>query len=210
MEQETENLRGVPDATDSAAQARSWEELLPRHIAGLRRRVRQTLHRAGMPARAERVEELVQEVFCRFLSRGVARLESRGVQSEPVIACYLGRVAETVVLDQMRAARALKRGGRTRVERWPESELAERLVDPAASAEDALLRRECLEDFLARFRSRAAASPVGRREAHILELLLLRGCTLHEVSRHLGGALSPRRIASLLDRIRLRLELGRC
>src|ERR1700676_5290247 len=89
----------------------AWEELIGRFGAGLKARVGSVLRRCGVRPRDEHVEEIVQEVYCRLLAGGSRRLRRCRATSESQVGAYLGRVAERVALDQLRAARAQKRGG---------------------------------------------------------------------------------------------------
>ena len=190
---------------DTTLGERGWTALVERHGAGLRRRVRQTLAGAGARVRAEQVEEMVQEVYCRLLAAGGRRLAAcRAAAGERTLAAYLGRVAERVVLDQLRTAGAGKRGGGRIVELCPD-ELAERAADPAGTPEDRLLAAERRRQ--ARARCRAAARPGARagRDAFILELAVLEGWTCREISRAAGGRLAPGSVASILHRMKRRL-----
>jgi RNA polymerase sigma factor (sigma-70 family) len=198
----TPNLPG-PRASSGTAR---WEELIVRHHGQLRGRVRRTLRRAGMRPRADEVEELTQEVLCRLLSRGAHRLDACRGQSEGEIGSYLGRAAERVVYDRLRAARALKRGGATAGEAAAED--AEQVADPGGSPEELLLAAERRQHLIARCRVRAGLR-CGRRGARVLELALLCGCSGAEIARVLGGELSARAVEEVLRELRRRLHCRR-
>ncbi|HEX5760274.1 MAG TPA: hypothetical protein VF121_13890 [Thermoanaerobaculia bacterium] len=185
---------------------RSWTALVERHGPALRRRVRRTLALAGARAHAEQVDDMVQEVYCRLLAAGGRRLQAcRDAANERTVAAYLGRTAERVVLDQLRLAAAVKRGGGRLVELAPE-EVAERAADPQGTPEDHLLAAERRRELAARCRAATRPGARGRRDARILELALLDGWTCREIARATRGRLALGSVASLLHRLRRRLE----
>jgi DNA-directed RNA polymerase specialized sigma24 family protein len=197
------------ETVEPPAARAAWEELIRRFGAGLRARVYLALRRVGSRPRGDEVEELVQEVYCRLLAGGCRRLGACRGRGDKVMGAYLGRVAERVVYDQVRAARALKRGGRCVLEQGVVGEdLAERAVDPGATPEEALLGEERLRLFLES--CGALAGPRDRRRnARILALVLLGGWSSAEIARAARGKLSARSIESLVHRTRSRLIAGR-
>ncbi len=95
--------------------------------------------RAG--ANAERVEDLVQEVYCRLLGGGRRPRSFRG-ESEAQLMTYLQRVAASVVVDARRVALAEKRCGGHRVA-WADWRLAPAVgIGEASGPEDRLLAGE--------------------------------------------------------------------
>jgi DNA-directed RNA polymerase specialized sigma24 family protein len=188
----------------------AWEELIGRFGAGLKARVGSVLRRCGVRPRDEHVEEIVQEVYCRLLAGGSRRLRRCRATSESQVGAYLGRVAERVALDQLRAARAQKRGGPSAAaaeadgrpgEWWGgRGEGGERVVDPRANPEELVLRRERLRLFLERCGALAGRRDY-RRNARILALAVA-GMNSGEIARAVGGALTPRSIDGLLLRVR--------
>jgi RNA polymerase sigma factor (sigma-70 family) len=177
--------------------------LVDRHAAGLRRRVRRTLAGAGARVRAEQVEEVVQEVYCRLLAGEGRRLRGCRAGSERALAAYLGRMAERVALDHLRTAAAAKRGGGRLVEVGPE-EVAERAADPAASPEERLLAAERRREFLRRCQVLARPG-LARRDARIAVLALLDGWTCGEIAAAAGGRMTTGSVASVVHRMRQRL-----
>jgi DNA-directed RNA polymerase specialized sigma24 family protein len=101
----------------SATPEAAWEMLVRRYGAGIGARVRRSLRRAGVRPRGEHVEEIVQEVYCRLLADGSWRLRQCRATSQHQVGAFLGKVAERVALDHVRAARAQKRGGPARSRR---------------------------------------------------------------------------------------------
>jgi hypothetical protein len=97
----------------------AWETLIRRYGAGLEARVRRSLRQAGVRPRGEHIEEIVQEVYCRLLAGGSWRLRQCRATSQNQLGAFLGKVAERVALDHVRAARAQKRGGPARGRRAP-------------------------------------------------------------------------------------------
>ncbi len=187
----------------------AWEELIGRFGAGLKARVGSVLRRCGVRPRDEHVEEIVQEVHCRLLAGGSRRLRRCRATSESQVGAYLGRVAERVALDQLRAARAQKRGGPSAAaeaegrqgEWWGGGgERGERAVDPRANPEELVLSRERLRLFLERCGALAGRRD-HRRNARILALAVA-GMNSGEIARAVGGALTARSIDGLLLRVR--------
>jgi DNA-directed RNA polymerase specialized sigma24 family protein len=193
----------------------AWEELIGRYGPGLKARVGSVLRRSGVPPRSEHVEEIVQEVYCRLLAGGGNRLRRCRATSESQVGAFLGRVAERVTLDQLRAARAQKRGGAraaslgsgseagqgsqgSQPSRWNEGD--ERAVDPRANPEELVLSRERLRLFLERCGALAGRRDY-RRNARILALAVA-GLNSGEIARAVGGTLTARSIDGLLLRVR--------
>jgi DNA-directed RNA polymerase specialized sigma24 family protein len=92
----------------------AWETLISRYATGLKARVRRALRRTGVRPRGDLIEEIVQEVYCRLLAGGSWRLRQCRATSQYQVSAFLGKVAERVALDHVRAARAQKRGGQVR------------------------------------------------------------------------------------------------
>jgi DNA-directed RNA polymerase specialized sigma24 family protein len=191
----------------------AWEELIGRYGPRLKARVGSVLRRSGVPPRSEHVEEIVQEVYCRLLAGGGRRLRRCRATSESQVGAFLGRVAERVTLDQLRAARAQKRGGARAAGpgagiqggqpgQWsqPGSEWDERAVDPRANPEELVLSRERLRLFLERCGALAGRRDY-RRNARILALAVA-GLNSGEIARAVGGTLTARSIDGLLLRVR--------
>lgn len=186
--------------------AGGWEAFVARYDRPLASAVRRALARLGAPVRRDVVEEMVQEVYCRLLEHHSRRGGFRRSSDREVVG-YLGRVARSVVIDQLRTARAAKRGGdwhRVTVA-GGEGHAVDRLADPAASPEDRLLARERRRLFLTRCRRCAGSGAQGRRNLRILELALLEGWSSREISRAMGGALRPSSVDTLIHRLKRRL-----
>jgi DNA-directed RNA polymerase specialized sigma24 family protein len=174
----------------------AWEDLIGRYGAGLKARVGSVLRRSGVRPRSEHVEEIVQEVYCRLLAGGGRRLRRCRATSEGQVGAFLGRVAERVALDQLRAARAQKRGG----DQGGAGAADERVADPRANPEELVLRRERLRLFLERCGALAGRRD-HRRNTRILALAVA-GWSSGEIARAVGGALTARSIDGLLLRVR--------
>jgi len=185
----------------------AWERLVARYGPALKARVGSVLRRAGVRPSGDQVEEIVQEVYCRLLAAGGRRLRRCRATSEGQVAAFLGRVAERVALDQLRAARAQKRGGApaTASGAWspwgdPPRDPQERAADPAANPEELMLGRERLLLFLERCGTLAGRRDY-RRNARILALAAA-GMSSGEIARALGGPLTARSVDGLLPRLR--------
>jgi RNA polymerase sigma factor (sigma-70 family) len=196
---ETAQLKSDLAVFDPARRERSWEAIVREHEGLMRARIWNLLDRLGAQPGREKVEELVQEVYCRLFGEALGRW--RGTTQRELLA-YIGVIAERTVLDDYRGAQARKRNsireiyvGRRRMEqvadpRDPERDLL------LAETRDVLLRR-CL-DLPAR-RGRA-------RNAWVARLALLEGWTHDEIASAAGGRLSPSNVACLVHRLRRRLE----
>jgi RNA polymerase sigma factor (sigma-70 family) len=165
------------------------------------------LCRVGFRAQPELVEELVQEVYCRLLEDGAARLRRCRGGTEPELIAFMGIIAERVVLDHRRLAAARKRTGLATVRLGRLGRrgrrTVERLPDPGPTPEEAALRRErrrLLVDCCLNLRGLGPA----RRNAWVLRLAV-QGYSSREISDAAGGRLSPGGIDTLLYRIRRRL-----
>jgi RNA polymerase sigma factor (sigma-70 family) len=177
-----------------------WGELARAHGGAVKRCVRRALFRVGREPRPEEVEELVQEVYCRLLERDPARVAAG--RDEAQLYSYLQRIASSVVVDQLRARHARKRGG------WPtpgapapdRRDLAERPA-PGPTAEERLLARERARAVRRRVRQ-AFPGPLGERNLLVLELAAIEGMTAIEIARRLDGQLSPSTVHTVLHRLR--------
>src|SRR4029079_5409069 len=97
----------VPRPEDEAG----WEEMMRLHHRRLRRRIRSALAFYRIDPARDAVDEVAQEVYCRLLAQGGRRLAQCRAEHEEQVAAYLGRIAERVVIDQIRIGGAAKRGG---------------------------------------------------------------------------------------------------
>lgn len=179
----------------------AWREFVARFQGRLVTAVRRTLLRlsSGAGADDERVEDLVQEVYCRLLGAG-RRRRFHG-SSEAQLMTYLQRVAMSVVVDARREALAEKRWGGRRVA-WADWQEA-----PAAGAgiedgpEDRLLAGERRRDFLVICRQALGrrATPTAVRVAR---LALLEGWTSREIVAGLDGTVGVAGVDSIIHRLR--------
>ena len=186
----------------------AWEELVRRYGGILRGQVRRSLRSAGFPPAPEEVEERVQEVYCRLLMGGAERLRLLRRWSQAQVVSYLARTAERVVVDELRAMAAAKRGG-PRIELAPcLGEVAERAADPRGNPEEEAMLAESRRLLLVRCRL-LAESMFWRRDRglclRILRLALLEGWSSREISSAEGGWLSASTVGSLVHRARRRL-----
>ena len=190
---------GPPDpaAPESCLrQPPNWEWLVRRYRRPLRAVARRLLRIHGLPAGAEDIHELLQDLWCRIFERaGDARLEeSNGALS------YLLRTLRNLAIDRLRSARAQKRGGlRRRVGLGALSSLPA----PGASPEERLLSGEERRRILGRCRQLTGSSR-WRRDLAVLERALLDGWSSRQISRALDGALAPSSVDSLVHRLRRR------
>ena len=183
----------------------SWGEFRARFEDRLMAGLRKGLRKTGMRYPPVDVEDLLQDVYCKLLDRRGRYLRRCRGGADEAVSAYLGRVAESVAIDRVRAEIALKRG-RGRVVGFPEEGWKTRLdtADPAVSAEQRLLSRERRTQFL-----RSCCKVVGRRsrkrDLRVLYLACIEGWSSREIARALGDGLTPSSIDSLVHRARKRL-----
>jgi RNA polymerase sigma factor (sigma-70 family) len=184
-----------------------WRELLRRFRPAILGGIRRALNRAGRAARSFERDDLLQEVLCHLLEQEGRRLRScRGV-NDRVIGAYLGRIAESVVTDHLRAWAADKRGHDRQVDPVDDVEGSwiERALDPRPTPEQRLLLDEIRRDFH-RTCWTAAGPRARRRDMTILHLAVFESYTSREISELLGGELLPSSIDSRVHRMRQRLS----
>lgn len=178
-----------------------WEELVRRHGEALKVRIRGILRAAGIEPRPEQLEELVQEVYFRLLSRGLKQLD-RGVDNRDLVPAYMARIAERVAVDEVRAYRA---GRHTKV-RWVPFDPEGLVADSSSNPEDRFFRAEKRRLFLDRCRAIAALGRENRRRnLRILHLAFLEGWTSREIARA-EGRLAPSTVDTVVSRARRLLE----
>lgn len=177
-----------------------WNTVVAPHDLWLRRRVRDVMRRVGLRPRADQIGESVQEIYCRLLEGGPPRLRRLGRIRPDSLLTYLGRVAESVVLDQVRAARAAKRGGGRR----GHSSRIDLLQDPKADPERDLLRSERRRLLARHLLNLAALEGMSRRDVRLLWLAVVEGWRSRELARLFE--VKPRTIDTRLHEIRRRLS----
>jgi RNA polymerase sigma factor (sigma-70 family) len=182
----------------------AWREFVERFHGRLIHAVRRTLLRLGGDApHEERVDDLVQEIYCRLLSEGRRRQSFRGV-TEGQLMTYLQRVVASVVIDARREALAEKRAGGFRVA-WQEWKLLpEAAVVADESPEERLLAEERRRGLLAICRD-ALGRQADATTARIARLALLEGWSSREIAERLDGRMGTAGIDSLIYRLRRRL-----
>ena len=123
---------------------------------------------------------------------------------------YLGRVAESVVVDHLRSLSAAKRGaGSLRDRRWDrardaELPIADWIADTGQSPEEKLLQRERHARFLTRCR-KLVGKRTPRRDLEVFYLAFFAGWTSREISQRVGAGLTPSAVDSLVHRLKRRL-----
>jgi RNA polymerase sigma factor (sigma-70 family) len=203
--------RVSPKARREAAFQAAWEELVRRFGVVVRRQVRRSLRAAGFPFEDDHVDDRVQEVYCRLLTGGAGRLRLLRRWSEGQVATYLSRVARGVVIDELRALAAGKRGGLRAPFAGQLRQVAERAADPRDSPERAAMLAEGRRLMLEHCRLMADSmlwQRDRRRCLRVLRLALLEGWTSAEISRAEGVGLAASSVDSLVHRARQRLARG--
>lgn len=181
---------------------RAWEELLERFRSRLLSAIRRGLGRIGASQDAERIEDLLQEVYCRLLDRDRWALKACRGRSEGEIAAYLMRLAENVVLDELRREVALKRGGGS-VVRGAGVGLDERIASAELEPEERIHLARLRRQFL---RSCRLVCGDSARNSRIAQAAFLEGWTSPEIVRTLASDLKVASVDSLLCRLRRRFS----
>lgn len=193
--------RSCPDAGDGPGPG-GWEQAVRRHGGHLANVTVGTLRRCGVAIRAEEVEDLVQEVWCRMLERWGPRLAFDG--GDERLRRYLSRTTRNVALDEVRRRRAVKRShdrAHNKECLWQEYE---NVADRCETPEERLLRREARQ----RFRQHCAPF-VGalhrERNLDVLEMAVLDGMTSPQVAARIGRGMTASTVDVVVHRTRRRL-----
>ncbi len=176
----------------------AWRELVARYEPAIAQGVRRALRRHRLPAEPDRIEDLVQDTFCRLLERDRRRLKSFRGTAEAQAEAWMKRLAERAATDRIRATHSCRCGGPRRARKAAEPAAA---GGTAPSPERRALQRERLRQFLVRCRDLGP----GERNARILRWVLVEGWTSREVSDACRGALAPSAVDSIVHRFRRRL-----
>jgi RNA polymerase sigma factor (sigma-70 family) len=184
-----------------------WSRFMERFGTRLTMGVRRAFRRAGIFPRAVDLEDLLQEVYCRLLASGARVLRNCRGRHENEVSAYLGRVAESVVLDHLRAGAAEKRGRNIVIEQypWQEFEVCDLAADRGPSPEERILNRERKQALLSQCR-RKSSGPSANKELWVFYLAFFEGWTSREISRHLRGGLTPGSVDCVVHRLRKRLS----
>jgi RNA polymerase sigma factor (sigma-70 family) len=183
-----------------------WQEFVDRFGGRLMLGVVRAMRRYGARLSRDDREDLVQDVYCRLLQKRSRGLRSCRGKGEQQVAAYLARVAESVVVDKLRADAAAKRGRTLLIERIGERD-AERSLRVAIadhSPEERLLAQERRRRFLVHCRA-AVGRRKRERNLQILYLALLEGCSSKEICHRLGEGLTPTGVDSMMHRLRKKL-----
>lgn len=186
-----------------------WEEFVDRYGSTVRRGVFQGLGRVGLEPRPERVDDLVQETYCRLLER-----ERRGrpipVQERGPVTGFLYRTTWSVVIDHVRRHRAAKRGG-GRSFCPPVGPAGECLLDrhggTGPDPEERLLAREAASRVRERLRE-SVRTRRPERDRRIVEMTVLEGRSAREIQGTLDPDLTVSGIHSVMHRVRQSLMEG--
>ncbi len=176
----------------------AWEDLVERYGSLLRAQVRRALLNARLTPYEDLVEEQVQEIYYRLLLGGPRRLRLLRRWSDGRVVAYLCRMAENVVVDEVRAKAAVKRGEGWGF--WWDDGLAgipRHAVDPRGTPEEQALLSERRRLVLRGCR-RMARSMMDEED---------RGRCLRVV-RAENGALAASTVDTLVHRARRRLARG--
>ena len=186
--------------------AETWQEFFNRFDRRIAVGVYRTLAKFDARIGSEDRQDLLQEVYCRLLERRGRYLRRCRGEFDGAVGAYLGRVAESVVVDYLRNLSAAKRGSaRLGERRWDASlELAEWVADSNRSPEELLLRRERHTRFLCRCRD-LVGSRSPKRDLEVLYLAFFQGWTSREISSRIGNGLTPSAVDSLVHRMKKRL-----
>ena len=178
----------------------TWTELVTRYRRRVDHGVRKALRRFELRPDPVRVEDLVQETWCRVIEDRCRRLRGFRGTAEGQLGAWLVRLAERTAIDALRSAAAAKRG----VDRLvPQDSVdLEGRSDPTACP----AHRAELQERLGHLGRRVLALNGNPRNAPLLRLVLAGGWTSSELAAASGGRITPSRVDSLVHRIRRRLE----
>jgi DNA-directed RNA polymerase specialized sigma24 family protein len=191
----------IPEVQERCEEITGWETVVGTHDLWLRRRVRDGMRRLGLRPRPDEIGESVQEVYCRLLQGGPRRLRRlRGIERSGVLT-YLGRVADSVLLDEMRASKAAKRGGPNA---HPARMCVQRFDLPDTDPEGVLLRSERRRMLVRRLLDLAEREGLTRRDVRILWLAVVEEWRSRDLAR--AFELTPRYVDTLLHRVRRQLR----
>lgn len=194
----------------SERDAETWQEFHDRFNRPLAMGVRRTLLRFEARISDDEHQDLLQETYCRLLEGQARRLRGCRGEVEGAISAYLGRVAESVVVDFLRGRNAAKRGGGVVVDllRGTGTDLADRMMDPRRTPEERLLLRERNARFLARC-GKLVGKRSPERDIQVLYLAFFEGWTSREICQRLGQGMKPSTVDSLIHRLKKRFaDLG--
>jgi RNA polymerase sigma factor (sigma-70 family) len=182
----------------------AWEELVESHAGRIRHEILMNLRGQGESFHRDRIDDLAQEVWCRLLSRENRSRPGPRLRRDGETAIYLRRVARSVVLDRLRAERAVSRRPGMLVSiddiATPEACWIDRRYCPERRA----AARATLRAYLALCRSLLGPAAT-RPRMRALRLAWVVGLPSVEVARQLGAGWTPTRVDSLLHRVRGRL-----
>jgi DNA-directed RNA polymerase specialized sigma24 family protein len=179
-----------------------WETVVGTHDLWLRRRVRDGMRRLGLRPRPDEIGESVQEIYCRLLQGGPCRLRRLRRIDRRSVLTYLGRVADSVLLDELRASQAVKRGGGPLAH--PAYMLVQRLDGPEPDPEVELLQSERRRMLVRHLLDLAELEGFSRRDVRILWLAVVEGWRSRDLAR--AFELKPRYVDTLLHQVRRRLR----
>lgn len=199
-----------PNRSEEVSPSRvAWEDLVRSHAGRIRHEILIQLRGQGEPCHPDRIDDLSQEVWCRLLSRESRALPGPRLHRDGETATYLRRVAHSVVLDRLRAERAVSRRPGLLVSiddiATPEACWSDRRYCPERRA----AARATLRAYLALCHSLlgpAAGRPAAARPCmQALRLAWVVGLPSVEVARRMGAGWTRTRVDSLLHRVRGRL-----
>lgn len=193
----------------SSRDEEAWQEFVDRFDGHIRYKIVCTLHRLDQAAERDEVEDLVQEVYCRILERGVRRRVRFRARTEAEVLAYLQRVCDSAVVDRLRARATLKRGGRARFVHLSSSTAAgdsvETLADSQATPETELLGRE-LRSLLLTSCRRLSRGAFRERNLAIFRLAVLEGWSSREIADSFDWGLKAASVDSVVHRQRKKLR----
>ena len=185
-----------------------WSKFIERFGTRLTMGVRRAFRRAGVFPGPADIEDLLQEVYCKLLDSGGKVLRNCHGRHGNEVSAYLGRVAESVVLDYLRASAAEKRGKELVIQQKPEQEfeLCDLAADRGPSPEERILNRERRDLVLSRCRKKSSGASA-TKDLWVFYLAFFEGWTSREISKHVRGGLTPSSVDCALHRLRKRLAV---
>lgn len=190
-------------ACAESSETHLWEAFDNLFRSRLAAGVTRALWRSGQEAHRDLVAELIQESYCRLLTRDRQVLRAFRGTTDGEACSYLIRVAESVTIDRLRSRSAAKRGADVLVYDPALGECLTRSApDPGLSPESRLVRRDLWRLFWERC-GVLIGSRDKARDMAILDLAIFQGWSSREIAHAKG--LSPSTIDTIIHRLRRRL-----
>lgn len=179
-----------------------WAEFIHRVQPFIARIIARALHLHGKTAKAEIVDDLVQETFLKLCGRNFKALRRFQCEQEPKLYAFLKKVAVNVACDYLRGISCSKHGGGR--EMVPLEFVLNDLIGPNSSGTH---QRQVLVKAIFRYLAARLAEPKSAREYEVFELYYQQGFTAQEISELSHLRLTIKGVESMLRRLTREIRL---